>query len=296
MNPLNGKGLLDSARPKQWIKNFFIFAPLIFSQNLFEWTLLIKSATAFAAFSLLSSSLYMLNDIRDLEEDRHHPIKSQRPLVSGNITKKQAWTAFIVLLVLSLAVSFLFLNQNFVFAALIYVILQFSYSFGLKHVIILDVFIVASGFIIRVIAGGFAINVQISHWLLICTLLLSLFLALSKRRHEIVLLGQDAVNHRPILQEYSPYLLDQMIAVVTASTVIAYSLYTISEETVSKFGSTELIYTLPFVLYGIFRYLYLIHQRAQGGTPEALIIKDKPLLLDVFLWIASAVLILYFRS
>ncbi len=288
--------MIKSARPKQWIKNFFIFAPLIFSQNLFEISLLIKSITAFAAFCLLSSSLYILNDISDLEEDKHHPLKSKRPLASGQINKSQAWIAFSVLLALSIAISFLFLNQNFMFAALIYVILQFSYSFGLKHVIILDVFIIAAGFIIRVIAGGFAINVQISHWLLICTLLLALFLALSKRRHEIILLGEEAVNHRPILKEYSPYLLDQMIAVVTASTVIAYCLYTISEETVSKFGSTALIYTLPFVLYGIFRYLYLIHQRAQGGTPEALIIKDKPLLIDVFLWIASAVLILYFRS
>jgi len=288
--------VIKSARPKQWIKNFFIFAPLIFSQNLFEIPLLVKSITAFVAFCLLSSSLYILNDIRDLEEDKHHPLKSKRPLASGKISKTQAWTAFSVLLALSVAVSFLFLNQKFMFVALVYVILQFSYSFGLKHVIILDVFIIAAGFIIRVIAGGFAINVQISHWLLICTLLLALFLALSKRRHEMILLGEDAVNHRPILKEYSPYLLDQMIAVVTASTVIAYCLYTISEETVSKFGSTALIYTLPFVLYGIFRYLYLIHQRAQGGTPETLIIKDKPLLLDLFLWIASAVLILYFRN
>jgi 4-hydroxybenzoate polyprenyltransferase len=287
--------MIKSARPKQWIKNFFILAPLIFSQNLFEIPLLIKSVTAFAAFCLLSSSLYILNDIRDLEEDKHHPLKSKRPLASGKINKSQAWMAFSVLFVLSVAISFLFLNQEFMFAALIYVILQFSYSFGLKHVIILDVFIIAAGFIIRVIAGGFAINVQISQWLLICTLLLALFLALSKRRHEIVLLGEDAINHRPILKEYSPYLLDQMIAVVTASTVIAYCLYTISEETVSKFGSTELIYTVPFVLYGVFRYLYLIHRKAQGGTPETLIIKDKPLLLDLFLWIASAVFILYLR-
>jgi 4-hydroxybenzoate polyprenyltransferase len=288
--------MIKSARPKQWIKNFFIFFSLIFSQNLFEVPLLIKSIIAFAAFCFLSSSLYILNDIRDLDEDKHHPIKSKRPLASGKISKTLAWTAFGVLLILSMAVSFLFLNQKFLFAALIYVILQFSYSFGLKHVIILDVFIIAAGFIIRVIAGGFAINVQISHWLLICTLLLALFLALSKRRHEMILLGEDAVNHRPILKEYSPYLLDQMIAVVTASTVIAYCLYTISEETVSKFGSTALIYTLPFVLYGIFRYLYLIHQKAQGGTPEALIIKDRPLLIDVFLWIVSAVIILYLRS
>lgn len=287
------KGLIKSARPKQWIKNFFIFAPLIFSQNLFEIPLLIKSVIAFAAFCLLSSSLYILNDIRDLDEDRHHPIKSKRPLASGKIRQTQAWTAFGILLVSSVAVSILFLNQQFLVAALIYVILQFSYSFGLKHVIILDVFIIAAGFIIRVIAGGFAINVLISHWLLICTLLLALFLALSKRRHEMILLGEDAINHRPILKEYSPYLLDQMIAVVTASTIIAYCLYTISEETIARFGTYELIYTVPFVLYGIFRYLYLIHRKSEGGSPEALILKDKPLLIDVFLWVVTAGIIIY---
>lgn len=290
------KGLIKSARPKQWIKNFFIFAPLIFSQNLFEIPLLIKSVIAFAAFCLLSSSLYILNDIRDLDEDRHHPIKSKRPLASGKIRQTQAWTAFGILLVSSVAVSILFLNQQFLVAALIYVILQFSYSFGLKHVIILDVFIIAAGFIIRVIAGGFAINVLISHWLLICTLLLALFLALSKRRHEMILLGEDAINHRPILKEYSPYLLDQMIAVVTASTIIAYCLYTISEETIARFGTYELIYTVPFVLYGIFRYLYLIHRKSEGGSPEALILKDKPLLIDVFLWVVTAGIIIYIRG
>ncbi|MCD6517551.1 MAG: decaprenyl-phosphate phosphoribosyltransferase [Candidatus Aminicenantes bacterium] len=293
---MNLKGIAGSARPKQWIKNFFILAPLIFSQNLFNVPLLIKSAIAFAAFCLLSSSLYILNDIRDLDEDKHHPVKSKRPLASGEINRTQAWTAFGLLLIASVIVSVLFLNQNFMIALLIYVILQFSYSFGLKNVIILDVFIVAAGFIIRVISGGFAINVHISHWLLICTLLLALFLALSKRRHEMVLLGKEAVNHRPILGEYSPYLLDQMIAVVTASTIIAYCLYTISEETVTRFGTYELIYTVPFVLYGIFRYLYLIHRRSEGGSPETLIIKDRPLLIDVFLWVVTVVVIVYGRG
>jgi 4-hydroxybenzoate polyprenyltransferase len=173
--------------------------------------------------------------------------------------------------------------------------MQISYSFRLKHVVILDVFIVAAGFFIRVIAGGLAIEVYISPWLLICTALLALFLAMSKRRHEIILLEQDAKNHRPILREYSPYLLDQMIAVVTASTVIAYCLYTISEETITKFGTTRLIFTVPFVLYGIFRYLYLIHQKSEGGTPEVLILKDKPLLLDILLWIVCAGIIIYFK-
>ena len=294
--PLSFKGLARSARPKQWIKNFFIFAPLIFSQNLFNVPLMIKSAIAFAAFCLLSSSLYILNDIRDLDEDKHHPVKSKRPLASGEVNRIQAWLAFALLLTASGIVSVLFLNRNFMVPLLIYVILQFSYSFGLKHVIILDVFVVAAGFIIRVVAGGFAINVYISHWLLICMLLLALFLALSKRRHEMVLLGEEAVNHRPILGEYSPYLLDQMIAVVTASTIIAYCLYTISAETVTRFGTYELIYTVPFVLYGIFRYLYLIHRKSEGGSPETLIIKDRPLLFDVFLWVVAVVVIVYWRG
>jgi 4-hydroxybenzoate polyprenyltransferase len=185
-------------------------------------------------------------------------------------------------------------NREFLWVCLVYFVLQIAYSFALKHVVILDVFIVASGFFLRVIAGAVAIQVQISPWLLICTTLLALFLALSKRRHEILLLDEEAMNHRPILKEYSPYLLDQMISVATASTVIAYCLYTISGETIEKFGTNKLILTIPFVLYGIFRYLYLIHQKAEGGTPETLILKDRPLLFDIFLWIISAALIIYF--
>jgi len=167
------------------------------------------------------------------------------------------------------------------------------YSGWLKHVVILDAFLVASGFLIRVIAGGVAIEVDISEWLLICSFLLALFIALSKRRHELIFLEKEAINHRPILKEYSPYLLDQMISVVAASTVIAYCLYTISEETVAKFGSSNLIFTVPFVLYGIFRYLYLIHQKCEGGSPESLLIKDKPFFVGILLWILSAILILY---
>jgi 4-hydroxybenzoate polyprenyltransferase len=176
-----------------------------------------------------------------------------------------------------------------------YLVLQTMYSMWFKHVVILDVFVVAAGFLIRVVAGGLAIKVEISSWLLICTILLALFLAMGKRRYELVLLDKDAASHRPILKEYNTYLLDQMISVVTASTLLAYCLYTISAETVAKFGTRNLIFTVPFVLYGIFRYLYLIHQKAEGGTPEALIIRDKPLLLDIFLWIAAAALILRFK-
>ncbi len=285
--------LFKSIRPQQWLKNLFIFAPLIFSENIFNRSMFLLSLLAFAVFCLLSGALYILNDLKDIEEDRLHPIKSKRPLAAGRLKKSQAIAAFVILSFVSLLLAAM-VNREFLWVCLVYFVLQIAYSFALKHVVILDVFIVASGFFLRVIAGAVAIQVQISPWLLICTTLLALFLALSKRRHEILLLDEEAVNHRPILKEYSPYLLDQMISVATASTVIAYCLYTISGETIEKFGTNKLILTIPFVLYGIFRYLYLIHQKAEGGTPETLILKDRPLLFDVFLWITSAALIIYF--
>jgi len=287
--------IFKSMRPQQWLKNLFIFAPLIFSENIFDRSMLLRTLLAFGVFCLLSGALYILNDLKDLEEDRRHPLKSKRPLAAGELKKRQAVAAFVFLSFISLILAEV-VNQEFLWICLVYFVLQTSYSFALKHVVILDVFIVASGFFLRVIAGAVAIKVQISPWLLICTTLLALFLALSKRRHEILLLDEEAANHRPILKEYSPYLLDQMISVVTASTVIAYCLYTISGETIEKFGTNKLILTVPFVLYGIFRYLFLIHQRAEGGTPETLILKDRPLLLDIFLWIVSAALIIYFAE
>ena len=280
-------------RPTQWIKNLFIFAALLFAQKFFDWPLLLKTVIAFVKFCILSGSLYLLNDIFDQTEDKHHPKKFKRPIASGEINRGLALSLFVVLSLIALVLGF-FLNLNFFIAAVVYFVLQIVYSIRLKHVVILDVFIVAAGFVIRVVAGGLVIDVPISSWLLICTLLLSLFLAMSKRRHEIVLLENIASEHRPILKEYSLYLLDQMIAVVTASTLIAYCLYTISGETVEKFGTTNLVFTAPFVLYGIFRYLYLVHQKGKGGSPEFLILKDKPLLIDIVLWVGAVAFVLYF--
>ena len=286
--------ILKSLRPYQWTKNLFVFAPLIFSQNIFNVPYLIKTILAFAIFCLLSGAVYILNDLRDIEEDKLHPLKSQRPLASGRLGKTPATAAFVVFSLLAVGCAFL-LNLTFFILALAYLLLQVLYSVWLKHVVILDVLLIAAGFLLRVSAGGVVIFVDISEWLLICTFLLALFIALSKRRHELVFLEKEASNHRPILQEYSPYLLDQMISVVTASTVVAYCLYTISEETVAKFGSSRLIYTVPFVLYGIFRYLYLIHKKGEGGSPESLILKDKPFLAGILLWIASVVMVLYIK-
>ncbi|MFC2157778.1 decaprenyl-phosphate phosphoribosyltransferase [Acidobacteriota bacterium] len=288
------RGIIQSLRPQQWTKNFFIFAPLIFSENISNMNMLLKTGAAFGLFCMISRAGYILNDLRDLEEDKLHPLKSRRPLASGRVKKSQAFIFLVLISCLSMTLS-LFLNLEFFLLLTSYFILQIFYSFWLKNVVILDVFIVAAGFFLRVLAGGLVIGVYVSPWILICTLLLALFLALSKRRHELLLLDTEAKNHRPILGEYSPYLLDQMIAVVTASTVISYCLYTISTETITKFGTKNLIFTVPFVLYGVFRYLYLIHQKAEGGTPEMLIIKDKPLLISIFLWILTASSIIYFK-
>ena len=273
-------------RPKQWIKNLLLFAALIFSQNLFHPGMLTDVSIAFIIFCLLSGSVYTLNDLIDLKQERNHPKKSKRPLASGKLKPSVAIIVGIILVVLSLTSAF-WLNINFAWIALGYFILQIAYSTLLKHVVIVDVLAVSAGFVLRAIAGAQVINVPISSWLLICTILLALFLALGKRRHELLLLEDNAVHHRKILYEYSPNLLDQMISVATASTVVAYALYTMSAETIAKFHTDNLKYTIPFVLYGIFRYLYLIHQKSEGGSPERILLNDRPLLINIILYLIT---------
>jgi len=288
------KAIVRSLRPYQWSKNFFVFAPLIFAQKLLDWTATAQVVAAFCIFCLLSGGLYIFNDLQDYEEDKKHPKKCQRPIAAGLISQPTAYLIFISFSLFSLGTALL-LRFEFFLLVLSYFIIQVLYSLKLKHVVILDVFIISAGFFLRVIAGGIVIAVPLSSWLLICTILLALFLAMSKRRHELVLLETGASTHRPILEEYSPYFLDQMISVVTASTLMAYCLYTISEETINKFGTRNLVFTTPFVLYGIFRYLYLIHQKKEGGSPEELIFKDKPLLINIVLWLFTIGVILYLK-
>ena len=286
------KDLFLSLRPKQWIKNVALFAPLLFSQNLFNKPLLFKTLEAFGLFCLLTGSVYIINDLKDLKEDRLHPVKRNRPLASGRVSPTLA--GIIVLIVL--AVSFMGawkLSLPFFKVLMAYLLLQIVYTFSLKHQVILDIFSIAAGFVLRVVAGGLAIGVQLSPWLLICTTLLSLFLAMAKRRHELIFLKEEASDHRQILKEYSPYLLDQMMGVVTATTLMSYALYTISEETVSKFHTSNLIFTIPFVLYGIFRYLYLVHHKVEGGHPEDILLTDRPLLLTVLGWTITVLVVLY---
>jgi 4-hydroxybenzoate polyprenyltransferase len=287
--------VIRSMRPAQWTKNLFVFAALIFSQQFFAAPLLLKTGGAFLSFCLVSGAFYIFNDLQDREEDRAHPKKSQRPIARGEINSAQALALFGALAAVGLALA-LYLGRGFFLAVVVYFFLQIAYSLRLKQVVILDIFVIAAGFVIRVVAGGLVIAVPISSWLLICATLLALLLSMGKRRHELVLLENKAAEHRPILKEYSAYLLDQMIAVVTASTLIAYCLYTISPETVDKFGTSRLIWTTPFVLYGIFRYLYLVHLKGKGGSPEEIIIQDRPMLLNIVLWIGAVILVLYLRK
>jgi 4-hydroxybenzoate polyprenyltransferase len=286
--------ILKSMRPAQWTKNLFVFAALIFARKFFSPRDLALTFGAFLVFCLVSGAFYIFNDIQDCEEDRAHPKKCLRPIAHGDLGRGAAMAVFVVLSVIGLAAAFL-LHPGFFLAVAVYLALQLAYSLKLKHVVILDIFVIAAGFVIRVVAGGLVIDVPISSWLLICTTLLALLLAMGKRRHELILLEDKAINHRAILKEYSAYLLDQMIAVVTASTLIAYCLYAISPETIAKFGTEHLIWTAAFVLYGIFRYLYLVHQRGKGGSPEEMILQDKPLLFNILLWIAAVVLIIYLK-
>ena len=284
--------LLISVRPGQWTKNLLVFAGVLFGRRLLDPVAVADALGAFAVFCGLSSAVYLINDIADRESDRRHPLKARRPIASGALSVTAAAAAAAAILIVA-ALGAIALGPWFAMVALSYVVLQALYSGPLKHIVIIDVLTLALGFVMRAVAGAVAVSVEISHWLLVCTVLLALFIALAKRRHEIVLLAGDAPTHRPILGEYSPYLLDQMIAVVTASTLIAYIFYTVSPETQAKFGTPWLGLTIPFPLYGIFRYLYLVHRREGGGSPAELLINDRPLLVCVSLWAAAIVLVIY---
>jgi len=284
--------LLASLRPKQWTKNFLVFAGLIFAPKLRDPDAVKSAVLAFIVFCVLSSVVYLVNDVQDREADRLHPQKRLRPIASGALAPTTALTAALVLGAVGLAGAFA-INVEFGITSVLYLVLQVSYSMWLKHLVILDALALSGGFVLRAIGGAVAINVAFSNWLLLMTLLGALFIGFSKRRAEIVALADDATGHRRILAEYSPYLLDQMIGVVTSSTVLAYAFYTMSPETEAHFGTKRLAYTIPFIIYGIFRYLYLVHQREGGGNPSELLVTDRPLLACGALWTVSVIVILY---
>jgi len=282
--------LLKLMRPKQWTKNFFVFAAIIFSGNFLNINILKINLLTFVLFCLTSSSIYILNDIVDIEKDKCHPDKKNRPLPSGKVSKNAAILLDVFIIIIVATVSFLVVDIRILGIFLLYFIVNILYSFKLKNVIIIDVMIITFGFVLRVASGSVATNVQISPWLFLCTILLSLFLALNKRKSEIIMLQDNSSSHRKILEEYSVDLIDKMLTIVNPSILMAYSLYTFSST-----QSKTMMFTIPFVLYGIFRYEYLIDKKNIGGKPEDIFGRDLPLLINIILWIVSILLIIYLK-
>lgn len=292
--------LILAMRPRQWPKNGLIFVALIFSiersWSPLEpdewWPLVWRALAAFAVFCAISAAGYLINDIKDLEADRHHPVKSQRPLAAGALNLNLAAAAAAVLSLTALAGGYL-INIEFGTIAMGYFALTLAYSYYLKHLVLIDLMAVAAGFVLRTLAGALAIDVPISPWLYLCTLLGALFLVINKRRTELTVLDDAAEAHRPILGDYSLPLIDQMSAVVTAATILAYSLYTFSSDTLPD--NDAMAFTIPFVLYGLFRYLYLVHKHELGGSPEEVLYRDRPMLLNIVAWLAvsAAILAIY---
>jgi 4-hydroxybenzoate polyprenyltransferase len=289
------RGLLVSLRPQQWVKNTLIFSGLIFSRSLTHWATVRLSLCAFGLFCAASSGVYLLNDLCDIEADRRHPVKRFRPLAAGKFSLNFARGAMGTLLIGSLLLALL-LSPAFALTLGIYLLLNVAYSLGLKRVVILDVMMIALGFVLRAVAGAVVIGVMASPWLILCTLMLALLMSFGKRRHELSLLQSEAHNHRQSLDGYSLQFLDLMMTISAGAAVVTYALYTMADETVARFNSHSLVLTVPFVLYGIFRYLFLVHKRMEGGDPARLLVTDAPILVNVGLWVLVVCFILYAPS
>jgi 4-hydroxybenzoate polyprenyltransferase len=285
-----GVPLLRCLRVKQWIKNLFVFAGLIFTLDRgHSWDIWLQAAMAFFVFCCLSGSVYIINDIVDVERDRQHPVKRFRPIAAGEIPIQFAAVFAVLLASLSIGTGFT-LGLPFGAIATTYFVITLCYSFWLKHIVIVDLLTIAAGFVLRAAAGPLVVAVPISPWLLVCTTLLALFLGLTKRRSELATLQHGAGQHRRILMEYSREMLDQMIAVILSCTLMAYALYTFDSPTAR--GHHSLMATLPFVIYGLFRYLYLVHRKNAGGSIASELLEDRPLLVGIFLWIAACAIIM----
>jgi 4-hydroxybenzoate polyprenyltransferase len=286
------RGLVRSLRPHQWSKNLFVLAPLVFAHGLLSPVLLGRGLAAFAAFCAASSAVYLLNDLRDRQHDRQHPLKRHRPIAAGTVPASAAIAAAAVLLAIAAGTA-VALGAAFGLVLAGYLVLNLFYTLGLKEVVILDVLLISIGFVLRVLGGGAAVGVDVSRWLLLCTIFLALFLAFSKRRHEIELLDERATDQRQVLSEYSPAFLDQMINVVTASAVVSYAMYAISPETAEKYDTQDLIWTIPMVLFGIFRYLFLVYQRPGEKNPTEALLSDAPFVINLLLWGGAVLWVVY---
>ncbi|MBK8982419.1 MAG: decaprenyl-phosphate phosphoribosyltransferase [Ignavibacteria bacterium] len=285
--------LVELIRPKQWIKNLFVFAPILFAGKLMDISMLLTNIVAFLAFCGISSSVYVLNDIVDVESDRVHRKKRFRPIAAGDVSVTQAKVLFVVLLIITALLS-LKLPLLFIFAISLYLINNLLYTFKFKNVVLLDVFSISAGFMLRVVAGAFAISVSVSSWMIITTIFISLFLGISKRRAELSGPNQDNLEkQRKVLSDYDVVFVDQMNTIAATGTILSYALYTVSEKAVQAFHSELLIYTTPFVIYGIFRYLYLLHKKNLGESPTQIVTRDIPIIINSIFWLISCALIIY---
>jgi 4-hydroxybenzoate polyprenyltransferase len=285
-----GAALLLALRPKQWTKNAIVFAAVVFDLRLFHAGRFLTALGAFVCFCLASSVVYIVNDLQDAESDRQHPTKRLRPIASGRVTPQQAWLLVALLLLVSVPLA-LALRPAFALVIAGYLALMAAYTFVLKHLVIVDVFAIAAGFVLRAAGGAIALDVPISPWLYVCTVLLALFIGFGKRRHELLLLESAAGAHRRNLDEYTPELLDHFILITAAATIMAYSLYTFVAPNLPH--NHAMMLTIPFVLYAVFRYLFLIHRRSGGGSPEQLLLTDHALLGSIALWGLACVAVLY---
>jgi 4-hydroxybenzoate polyprenyltransferase len=282
--------LIQAMRPKQWTKNTVVFAALVFNGQLLSLSALPAVFATLILFSMTSSAVYLFNDLLDIDADRHHPLKRNRPIASGRVSPRTAWLAIAGLLLLVFPSAFA-LRPRLAAVLAIYILVMLAYTYVLKHWVIIDVFVIAAGFVLRAVAGAVVIDVPISPWLYVCTILLSLFIGFAKRRHERVLLDNNAAAHRKNLDQYSAAFLDTLLAVVAGATIMAYSLYTFSAPNLPE--NHAMMATIPFVLYGIFRYLYLVHRKNGGGAPEQVLLDDLPLLGCIVLWVLVATVVLY---
>ncbi|NKB71949.1 MAG: decaprenyl-phosphate phosphoribosyltransferase [Candidatus Latescibacteria bacterium] len=276
-------------RPRHWVKNLFLLPALVFSRHLFEGAYLGLAWAAVGSFCLLSSAVYLLNDVCDREQDRRHPEKAQRPIAAGLVPVWGALAGAVILAALALVLAF-FLQRDFGWVALIYLLLNLSYSLRLKHVVLVDVMMVAACYLLRAVGGGVVLQVSISTWFVLCSFTLALFLAVVKRRQELVVLEGDAGHHRAILNEYSVPFLDQIIAILTSATLVCYALYAMG---VGEGGGGAMQWTIPFVLYGLLRYLYIVHRQGGGANPTAVIWGDRPLQINLLLWLGVSIAALY---
>lgn len=289
--------LIKLIRPKQWIKNFFVFAPLVFSQHVFEAAYLLPAIAAFIVFSLTSSTVYIINDILDVESDRAHPRKRFRPIASGEISIRQGLLYSVIFCVIIIA-ALIFLKPVFALVIILYFLTNLFYSMQVKNMVLLDVFFISFGFMLRVLGGAAAIGVIVSSWMILTTIFISLFLAISKRRGELsqVINQENLEKQRKVLKEYDIQFADQLNTIAAAGTIISYALYTVSQRTITTFGTEKLIYTTPFVIYGIFRYMYLMHKKNLGESPTSIVTKDIPIIVTVLCWFLVCTAIIYRNS